>query len=107
MSDKILAQDLEAKLGQSDAPLILDVRGGEEYAAGHIPGARHIPLDQLEQSLAELPQDTPIVTYCNMRHPGQSRGEQAAALLRQHDFDALVLDKGFTGWEENGLPVEA
>jgi rhodanese-related sulfurtransferase len=45
------------------APTVIDVRGDEEYAAGHIPGALHIPGDDLPQRLAELPADRPVVPY--------------------------------------------
>lgn len=45
------------------APIILDVRGAEEYAAGHIPGARHIPADELEARMDEIPDDRPVVPY--------------------------------------------
>jgi rhodanese-related sulfurtransferase len=45
------------------APIVLDVRGTEEYAAGHLPGARHLPIDQITAHLAELPHDVLIVPY--------------------------------------------
>ena len=44
--------------------MLVDVRPAEEFAAGHIEGARSIPLDELEQRLAELPADREIVAYC-------------------------------------------
>ena len=45
------------------APTIIDVRGEEAYTTGHIPGAIHIPGDELPQRLAEIPVDQPVVTY--------------------------------------------
>ena len=83
------------------APLIVDVRGPKEYAAGHLPGARNIPLSKLTRLAAKadgLPKDRPIVTYCNMHHPGQSRGERAAALLTEHGFAAAALAGGYSAW---------
>ena len=88
------------------APTIVDVRGREEYAAGHVAGALHIPVDQLAGRLGELPPDRPVVTYCLMRHRGDSRGERAAALLRERGYDARALDGGLPAWEAAGLPVE-
>lgn len=87
-------------------PLVLDVRGAEEYAAGHLPGAQHVPVDELERRLADLPPDTPVVTYCSMRHRGSSRSERAAALLREHGYDARALDGGLPAWQAAGGPVD-
>lgn len=86
-------------------PLILDVRDAKEYAAGHLPGARNLPLAELEAWLETLPRDRPIVTYCNMHHPGESRGERAAALLAQHGYPASALAGGFPAWVAS-YPVE-
>jgi iron complex transport system ATP-binding protein len=83
----------------AEAPLVLDVRSADEFAAGHIPGAQHLPLDDLARRWASLPRDRTVVTYCTMRHPGNSRGEQAAALLQEHGFDARVLAGGLPAWE--------
>ncbi len=92
----------------SPQPLIIDVRGPKEYAAGHLPGARNLPLGKLTRLVARdgaLPKDRPIVTYCNMHHPGQSRGERAAALLAEHGFAAAALAGGFSAWTEQ-FPTE-
>ena len=89
-------------------PLIVDVRGPKEYAAGHLPGARNIPLSKLTKLAAKpdgLPKDQPIVTYCNMHHPGQSRGERAAALLAEHGYPASALAGGYSAWAER-FPTE-
>ncbi|HEY8742104.1 MAG TPA: rhodanese-like domain-containing protein, partial [Chloroflexota bacterium] len=78
-----------------------------EYAAGHLPDARHLPADELEQRLGELPSDRPVVTYCTMRHRGASRSERAAALLRERGYDARALDGGLPAWQAAGGTVEA
>jgi len=69
-------------------------------------GAVNIPLGQLAKKLASIPPDQPVVTYCNMHHRGESRGERAAALLREHGFQARALDGGYPGWKAQGFPVE-
>ena len=87
----------------SPQPLIIDVRGAKEYATGHLPGARNLPLDQLKKLAAKadaLPKDRPIVTYCNMHHPGQSRGERAAALLAERGYTAAALAGGYSAWAD-------
>lgn len=97
----------QAVSAQPVAPLIVDVRGASEYAAGHARGAVNIPLDALADRLGELPKDTPIVTYCNMNHPGHSRGERAAAVLGERGYAASALAGGFPAWQAAGLPVAA
>ncbi len=86
--------------------LVIDVRGASEYAAGHLSGARHIPLATLADALDDLPRDQRILTYCNMQHPGHSRGEQAAALLSERGYHAAALAGGYPAWRDQGLPVE-
>ncbi len=92
--------------GSGDPQVVIDVRSAEEYEAGHVPGARRIPLDQLPGRFAELPAGRPVVTYCTMRHRGDSRGERAAALLRERGFQARALDGGLPAWAAAGYPVE-
>lgn len=87
-------------------PIVIDVRGASEYAAGHLPGARHIPFAELASRLSELPQDHPIVTYCNMSHPGQSRSERAAALLHEQGYKTWALAGGYPAWQEQGLSLQ-
>jgi rhodanese-related sulfurtransferase len=64
MSDAYIdIETLKAELALDPPPTVIDVRSRDEYAAGHIPGALHIPGDQLPILLAELPRDRPVVTY--------------------------------------------
>jgi rhodanese-related sulfurtransferase len=79
-------------------PLLLDVRDAKEYATGHLPGARNLPLDLLGAQADLLPKDRTIVTYCNMHHPGQSRGERAAATLAERGYMVAALAGGYPAW---------
>jgi rhodanese-related sulfurtransferase len=63
MSDYIAPETLRQQQLADAAPTVVDVRSAEEYAAGHLPGARHIPVDDLATRLGELPRDRPVVTY--------------------------------------------
>ncbi len=63
MSDYVTPERLREQQLAGRAPTIVDVRGAEEYQAGHVPGARHVPLDELPRRLAELPRGRPVVTY--------------------------------------------
>lgn len=83
---------------------VIDVRPPEEYAAGHLPGAVNIPLADLEQHLANLPDDTEVVAYC--RGPHCVLAYDAVAQLRKEGYRARRLQDGFPEWKEAGLPVE-
>jgi rhodanese-related sulfurtransferase len=63
MNDLIRPEALHARQQAEQPVTIIDVRGDDEYAAGHIPGARHIPADEISQRLAEIPRGRPVVTY--------------------------------------------
>lgn len=105
-NDLISPQELRDHFVASDRPLVIDVRGAGEYASGHVQGAVNIPLGQLSRKLSHIPRDQPVVTYCNMHHRGESRGERAAAMLREQSYQARTLDGGFPAWKELGFPVE-
>lgn len=83
---------------------VLDVRPVEEYRAGHIPGALSVPLDQLKQTLAELPADQEIVAYC--RGPYCVLSVQAIEVLRGKGFNAIRLEESVQDWRAMGLTVE-
>ena len=106
MSDLIGPNEVAAARATEAAPIIIDVRGPKEYAAGHVLGAVNIPLGQLPRKLTKLAQSQQVVTYCNMHHRGSSRGEQAAALMREKGYQARALDGGYSAWKEAGLPVD-
>ncbi|HUH91718.1 MAG TPA: metalloregulator ArsR/SmtB family transcription factor [Casimicrobiaceae bacterium] len=85
--------------------VVLDVRPAEEFAVGHLPFARSIPLSELRRRLAELPRSKEIVAYC--RGPFCLFATDAVALLRRKGFRAERLDDGVAEWRAAGLPVEA
>jgi rhodanese-related sulfurtransferase/DNA-binding transcriptional ArsR family regulator len=94
--------ELIARMSRGDAVLI-DVRPPEEFAAGHIDGARSIPLDELERRLAELPADREIVAYC--RGPFCAYAHQAVRQLRAAGRTARRLDDGWPEWRLGGKPA--
>jgi hydroxyacylglutathione hydrolase len=98
---EISALDAAQRLGGGDA-VVLDVRGQQEYEAGHIPGARHIPLGALADRVHELP-PLAIVVHCATG----ARAAIAASLLRRAGMaDVTNLAGGFRAYEAAGLPVE-
>ncbi len=92
-----------AALVETGAVVVLDVRPRAEYAAGHIPGARSVPPDQVQRHLGALPLDTEIVAYC--RGPYCRYADEAVRELGRHGFRARRLEDGFPEWRRAGLPV--
>jgi rhodanese-related sulfurtransferase len=97
--------ELGARVARGRDIVVLDVRERDAYAAGHVPGARHLPRGQLELRVNdELPDPTTrIVTVCEFG----KISTLAAATLRDLGFlRAAALDGGMKAWREGGLPVE-
>ena len=90
--------------GQHDF-VILDVRGPEAYAAGHVPGAIHLPHGKItEGKMREFPADTLFVTYCAGPHcNGATRGAIRLARLGR---PAKIMIGGVTGWLDEGFALE-
>lgn len=84
--------------------LVLDVRPRIEFAAGHIQGARSMPLDELEARLAELPEGAEVVAYC--RGPYCVYAHEAVRRLRASGRRARRLEDGWPEWRLAGLPRE-
>jgi rhodanese-related sulfurtransferase len=95
-------RELRARL-EDDSVVVLDVRPAAEYRAGHIPGARSVPIAELEQALRDLPLDREIVAYC--RGPYCVFSDEAVALLRERGYRARRLIAGLPDWRAAGLPV--
>lgn len=87
----------------SDA-VLLDVREDDEWTAGHIEGARHVPMFQVPQHAAlseDLSTDGPIVVVCKMG----GRSAQVTAWLQQNGFPARNLAGGMLAWAQAGRPM--
>ncbi len=84
------------KAARKGEVVVLDVRPVEEYLNAHLPFARSIPLTELRQRLAELPQDRSIVAYC--RGPYCLMAKDAVELLQRAGFQALHLREGVAEW---------
>ena len=88
-----------------DLVTVLDVRPNEEYAAGHVPGAVNIPLNELEEYLKQLDTKQEIIAYC--RGPHCILAYDAVAKLRDKGLTARRLQDGFPEWKLAGLPIES
>jgi rhodanese-related sulfurtransferase len=84
--------------------IVIDVRPEEEFAAGHLPYARSLPLAELKKRLKRLPKDKPVVAYC--RGPFCLMAQDAVALLQKQGYRAQNLEDGVAEWRARGLPIE-
>ncbi|WOS65598.1 ArsR/SmtB family transcription factor [Sinorhizobium fredii] len=99
--DAVSREELLSKL-KDGTVTVLDVRPEDEFLLGHIPGAVNIPIEQLKQRLADLPEDREIVAYC--RGPYCVFSFEAEAILRHQGFSVHRLKDGFPQWKAAGLP---
>ncbi|HUP86398.1 MAG TPA: rhodanese-like domain-containing protein [Acidimicrobiales bacterium] len=81
--------------------LLLDVREPDEWAAGHAPGAKHVPLGELAARIDELPNDRPIVAVCR----AGGRSGQATQALVGSGYDVVNLAGGMRAWDAAGQQV--
>ena len=101
--DAIGRDELVARMRSGDVVLV-DVRPSEEFEAGHIEGARSIPLEELEGRLGELPAEREVVAYC--RGPLCAFAPEAVRRLRAGGRDARRLEEGWPEWRLAGRPAK-
>lgn len=80
---------------------ILDVREADEWTAGHIEDAHHLPMDQVPARRDEIATDRTVVTVCR----SGSRSGEVADELRSAGYDAQNMDGGLQAWSSEGLPL--
>jgi rhodanese-related sulfurtransferase len=97
-------EELLARMSTGEV-LLMDIRPQPEYAAGHIPGAVSVPLDDLRARLTSLPPTQQVIAYC--RGPYCLLAVEAIGELRARGFNAVRLEDGFPEWKAAGLPVES
>ncbi len=89
--DSPLLQWSDTRIASFD---LLDVRDEDEFAEGHVPGARNLPLNSLRAALGSLQKERPLAVYCAVG----GRAHNAVRLLRQHGFNAVNISGGYTTW---------
>jgi rhodanese-related sulfurtransferase len=97
---------LEAtRLMNQGTTLVLDIRDGNEFASGHVPRARHIPLGELSKRVEEIGKykDKPVIVTCK----NGSRAGAASRFLKKAGFNVVYqLKGGIAAWQQASLPVE-
>jgi rhodanese-related sulfurtransferase len=104
-AESVSVETLAGQISSGKAPLIIDVRGEDEFLAGRIPGARLIPHTEMGNYVDSLSayKDEPILLYCRS---GKRSGEAAAVLEKAGFSKVQVLDGSFPGWEAAGHKVQ-
>lgn len=91
---------LKAMISGGQKFVLVDVREPAEFSAGHIEGAKLVPLGTLQAEYAKLPKDVTLVVYCRSGH----RSAQAVTFLKAHGYGkAVSLDGGFLAWSAQPL----
>jgi rhodanese-related sulfurtransferase len=91
-------------INREDA-MVIDVREANEFATGHVLGAKNVPAARMETAGAEFvkKKDRPVIVYCD----GSDRSSKALAALKKQGFTrAANLSGGIKAWQDAGLPLE-
>ena len=101
-TERISAPMVAEELAAVDPPLVLDIRNPREWATKHIEGSVNIPLNHLQERIAEIPRDRRIAVHC----AGGYRSSIAASILHQYGITRLVeMVGGLAAWDAAKLPV--
>ena len=100
--DVVDRNELAGRLARHEI-VVLDVRPEVEFEAGHIAGARSVPITELRRHLRALPKDAEVVAYC--RGPYCVYADDAVRELQRRGFRARRLIDGYPEWRRAGLPV--
>ena len=99
--ETISSEEAREALAANDAHAI-DIRGDEQWREGHIPGAHHIPEDELESRSDDFPTEGQIIIA---DEDGEKAGD-AAATLRDAGHDAVALEGGMDAWRSDDSPMQ-
>jgi len=105
-AEDVPADEIQQRIAEGAAPLILDVRRPDEFAAGHLPGAMNISHDELGDRLSELgiELDAEIVVYCRS---GRRAGVAEAVLGEAGYTNIRDLEGHWLEWQAAGRPTES
>ena len=101
-TERVSAQMAADELASAEPPLVLDIRNSREWATKHIAGSRNIPLNHLQERIAEVPRDRRIAVHC----AGGYRSSIAASILHRYGITNLIeMAGGLAAWDAAKLPV--
>lgn len=99
MAREVSINELETAIASGE--FVLDVREDWEFQAGHVPNAKHIPLNSIPDRLTEIPKDQPVWVICQ----AGGRSMTAANYLSAQGFDVASVAGGTGSWIQSGKPV--
>ena len=101
-TERVSAQMVADELAGAEPPLVLDIRNAREWAPKHIARSMNIPLNHLQERIAEVPRDRRIAVHC----AGGYRSSIAAGILHRYGITHLIeMAGGLAAWEAAQLPV--
>jgi rhodanese-related sulfurtransferase/glyoxylase-like metal-dependent hydrolase (beta-lactamase superfamily II) len=101
-TERISAPMVAEELASADPPLLLDIRNPREWATKHIEGSVNVPLNHLQERIAEIPRDRRVAVHC----AGGYRSSIAAGILHQYGITNLIeMAGGLAAWDAAKLPV--
>jgi hydroxyacylglutathione hydrolase len=100
----LTVHELKAKIDRGEQLTILDDRGENEWNAGHIKGAQHIYVGHIQERMADIPRDKPVVMFCNVGHRA---GLGASILLREGCREVYNVLGSMTAWKAAGYSISA
>jgi hydroxyacylglutathione hydrolase len=100
----LTVHELKARIDRGDQLTVLDVRGQDEWDAGHIENAQHIYVGHLRERQLDIPKDRPVIVICNVGHRA---GLGASMLLRQGWREVYSVVGSMEAWQAAGYPVYA
>jgi len=105
--DFIAQEKVKRLIDIGEDVVFIDMRSAEEFAKGHLPNAKSIPIEVLGQRWKEIPTSGRVVLYCTCP-PGQKDETYAFTLMLQEKYrNITVLEDGYAAWVKRGYPVEA
>ena len=103
MSPGLTPAELQDRLATAEAPLVIDVRKPVEFGIAHIPGAKNIPLDEIEARIEEFRNENGVLIYCI----NGARTRQAEPLLYNNGIENVNhLEGAFQAWIQGKHPNE-
>ena len=100
----VMDREMLLREAASGEVIVIDVRPETEYAAGHLPFARSIPVAELKKRIAEIPKDKTVVAYC--RGPFCLLAGEAVNILHDAGHHAVRLEDGVAEWQARGLSIQ-
>lgn len=100
-SSTALSPERVAEMHEAGEIQLIDVRTSAEWDMGHVVGARHVELDEIQGQADTIETGQPVVFQCR----GGSRSEMVASAFRESGWDAYNMEGGLRAWEERDLPL--